>query len=361
MQVKIDHSLAMQIVNTVKDVCGQDINFIDQSGVIFASTNQKRIGTFHEIGQKAAVTGNTIEVSSDNSFYGIQKGINMPVYHNQSFLAVIGITGEPDTVRKYVHLAERITNLLIREQELNMISRSQNDKRQYLIDSLTRTDNTDRNMDYVHKLLKEFGINVQTPKRLVLIQINTRYNTANLSLLEQKVIQMFSMFPINLYTFHYPNEYLAIVDTELFEKNSFVLKQFAEDNKVLLKIAIGKSTSVYQLADSCSSARTALKSIADTVEAFVVFDDLMLELIFSGMGEEERKEFLSRTITSLTEEELHIINTYFEQDMSLHDTSEQLFLHKNTLQYKLNHIYKKTGLNPRKFKDAVLLYLAGKL
>ena len=33
----------------------------------------------------------------------------MPVYHNQSLLAVIGITGEPDTVRKYAHLAERIT------------------------------------------------------------------------------------------------------------------------------------------------------------------------------------------------------------------------------------------------------------
>ena len=178
MQIKIDHSLAMQIVNTVKDVCGQDINFIDQSGIIFASTNPKRIGAFHEIGQKAAATGNTIEVSSDNSFYGIQKGINMPVYHNQSLLAVIGITGEPDTVRKYAHLAERITNLLVREQELNMISRSQNDKRQYLIDSLIRNDNADRNMDYVHKLLKEFGISVQTSKRLILIQVNTRYNMA---------------------------------------------------------------------------------------------------------------------------------------------------------------------------------------
>ena len=39
MQIKIDHSLATQIVNTVKDVCGQDVNFIDQSGIIFASTN----------------------------------------------------------------------------------------------------------------------------------------------------------------------------------------------------------------------------------------------------------------------------------------------------------------------------------
>ena len=359
MQIKIDHSFATQIVNTVKDVCGQDVNFIDQSGIIFASTNPERVGTFHEIGQKAAATGNTIEVSSDNSFYGSQKGINMPVYHNQSLLAVIGITGEPDTVRKYANLAERITNLLIREQVLNMISRNKNDKRQYIIDSLIRNQNL--NMEYIQSLLTEFSVDVRTSKRLILLQINARYNMANFSLLEQKVTQMFAIFPLNLYAFHYPDEYLAVADTTLFEKNSFILKQFAADNKVLLKIAVGKSTSIYHLSDSYSSARTALKSINDSTEDFIMFDNLMLEIILSGLGESEKKEFLSRTIASLTEEELKIITTYFEQDMSLRDTSEQLFLHKNTLQYKLNHIYKKTGLNPRKFKDAVLLYLAEKL
>ncbi|WP_270391266.1 helix-turn-helix domain-containing protein [Blautia massiliensis (ex Durand et al. 2017)] len=52
------------------------------------------------------------------------------------------------------------------------------------------------------------------------------------------------------------------------------------------------------------------------------------------------------------------MRTYFSLEMSLADTAEKLFLHKNTLQYKLNHIYKKCGLNPRKFRDAVLLYLA---
>ena len=340
MQIKIDHSLATQIVNTVKDVCGQDVNFIDQSGIIFASTNPERVGTFHEIGQKAAATGNTIEVSSDNSFYGSQKGINMPVYHNQSLLAVIGITGEPDTVRKYAHLAERITNLLIREQELNMISRNQNDKRQYIIDSLIRNQNS---------------------KRLILLQINARYNMANFSLLEQKVTQMFSIFPLNLYAFHYPDEYLAVADSELFDRKSFILKQFSAEQQKLLKIAVGKSTSIYQLAESYSSAVTALKSITNPDKNFVMYDNLTLELLLSGSGKQEKEEFLSRTITNLTGEELKIITTYFDQDMSLHNTCEKLFLHKNTLQYKLNHIYRKTGLNPRRFKDAVLLYLAGKL
>ena len=53
-KMKLDKSLAFQVVNTIKDTCGQDINFIDKQGMIFASTNADRIGTFHAIGHKAA-------------------------------------------------------------------------------------------------------------------------------------------------------------------------------------------------------------------------------------------------------------------------------------------------------------------
>ena len=43
-------------------------------------------------------------------------------------------------------------------------------------------------------------------------------------------------------------------------------------------------------------------------------------------GNKKKEEFLSRTITNLTGEELKIITTYFDQDMSLHNTCEKLFL-----------------------------------
>lgn len=50
----ITRVLAQQIVNTVKDLCGQNVNFIDCSGTIFANTAESHIGMFHEIGQQAA-------------------------------------------------------------------------------------------------------------------------------------------------------------------------------------------------------------------------------------------------------------------------------------------------------------------
>ena len=56
----ITRALAQQIVDTVRDLCGQNVNFIDCSGTIFASTDESRIGTFHEIGREAAASGSVI-------------------------------------------------------------------------------------------------------------------------------------------------------------------------------------------------------------------------------------------------------------------------------------------------------------
>lgn len=125
----ITRALAQQIVDTVRDLCGQNVNFIDCSGTIFASTDAARIGTFHEIGQQAAERGTVIEVRENDRFTGTQQGVNLPVYHNHKMIAVIGITGNPDEVRKYAKLAERITRLLIREKELDAFNRTESDKK----------------------------------------------------------------------------------------------------------------------------------------------------------------------------------------------------------------------------------------
>lgn len=90
MITKIDRELAEQIVNTIKDVCDHDINFIAPSGIILASTDSSRVGTFHEIGQQVAASGSVLEVTEDNNFSGTKQGINLPLYHNEHLLAVIG-------------------------------------------------------------------------------------------------------------------------------------------------------------------------------------------------------------------------------------------------------------------------------
>lgn len=371
MITHISHTLAQQIVNTIKDVCSYDINFINSSGTIIASTNSARIGAFHEIGRKAAVTGTTIEVAESDNFTGTRQGINMPLYHKDRLLAVIGITGSPEKVRKYAFLAQRITSLLIREQELGQYSRHQADKKQFVISSLLHGDT--QNPEYLLKCLKEFQIDPDTPKRLILIHTYPAASGQNYTdsvsgsvLSEHQIQNFFKTAGITLYTFRYPGDYLAVADNSGFSALSGTLHNFAKKHADTLAIAVGRSVSLYQLGLSLTTAETALRSLSfhqpstDNIcaENYAVFDDLTLEIVLSSVSPEDREEFSGKTIRQLFSDEKELLRTYFSLEMSLADTAEKLFLHKNTLQYKLNHIYKKCGLNPRKFRDAVLLYLA---
>ena len=364
MITHISHTLAQQIVNTIKDICSYDINFINPSGTIIASTNSARIGTFHEIGRKAAATGTTIEVAESDNFTGTWQGINMPLYHEDNLLAVIGITGAPEKVRKYAFLAQRITSLLIREQELSRHSQHQADKKHFIISSLLHGDT--QNPEYLLKCLREFQIDPDTPKRLILIR--TYSGNSDFSLPEHYIRNLFTDTGITLYTFRYPGDYLAVADSSRFSGISEKLRCFAGEHGDTLSVAVGRSVSLYQLSLSLTTAETALRSlhsqsaVNDTASSIpehsVLFDDLTLEIILSSVSPEDRKEYAGKTICSLSDNEQELLRTYFSMEMSLADTAGKLFLHKNTLQYKLNHIYKKCGLNPRKFRDAVLLYLA---
>ena len=371
MITHISHTLAQQIVNTIKDVCSYDINFINSSGTIIASTNSARIGAFHEIGRKAAVTGTTIEVAESDNFTGTRQGINMPLYHEDRLLAVIGITGSPEKVRKYAFLAQRITSLLIREQELGQYSRHQADKKQFVISSLLHGDT--QNPEYLLKCLKEFQIDPDTPKRLILIHTYPAASGQNYTdsvsgsvLSEHQIQNFFKTAGITLYTFRYPGDYLAVADNSGFSALSGTLHNFAKKHADTLTIAVGRSVSLYQLGLSLTTAETALRSLSfhqpstDNIcaENYAVFYDLTLEIVLSSVSPEDREEFSGKTIRQLSSDEKELLRTYLSLEMSLADTAEKLFLHKNTLQYKLNHIYKKCGLNPRKFRDAVLLYLA---
>lgn len=88
---------------------------------------------------------------------------------------------------------------------------------------------------------------------------------------------------------------------------------------------------------------------------------LDLELILASVNSRNKKAFLEKTLDKLSSEDLELLRIYFSCDMSLKKNCEETFLHKNTIQYRLNQIHKKSGYNPREFQDAVRLYLALKM
>ena len=68
--------------------------------------------------------------------------------------------------------------------------------------------------------------------------------------------------------------------------------------------------------------------------------------------------FKKNSIDSLDQETLFTINKFFENNLNVSETSRKLFVHRNTLVYRLEKIKKLTGLDLRQFDHAIVFKVA---
>lgn len=354
----IKQELAQQIVEAVKDICAHDINFMNNQGIIFASTNPTRIGDFHEIALQVIKTGETIEVETDNGFFGTQKGVNIPFIYKGDITAVIGISGVPSEVRKYAYLAQKITALLLHEHELEIHEHTKKTQLNHVIRSLIFHEYI--NPNYLKDFLSKYQIDSAADFQTIVVKLDSRYNPSNLSIIEQYIYQAFDITGSPLYTFNYPNEYILFLASDKLKQWLYVFEQLGKKHTPLLKIGIGHAAPLSHQYLSYQSAKLAVNSLFAN-EQLAVFDALDLEILLGNLSADTKNLFLKKTIQSLSDKERTLLETYFSTNLSLKETAEQLYLHKNTLQYRLDKIKKSTGYNPRTFKDAVILYIALRL
>lgn len=90
-----------------------------------------------------------------------------------------------------------------------------------------------------------------------------------------------------------------------------------------------------------------------------IYEKLLLEQFLNDIPASVYEEMKARVMTDevrklLTGEMLETVNMFFKCDLNLSDTARQMFVHRNTLMYRLDKIQKVTGLDLRRFYDAVV-------
>ncbi len=124
-------------------------------------------------------------------------------------------------------------------------------------------------------------------------------------------------------------------------------------------------TGIKELASSFKEAQIALEvgKVFDTERTIVSYDNLgIARLIYqlpTTLCEMFLREIFKRgSIESLDQETLFTIQKFFENNLNVSETSRKLFLHRNTLVYRLEKIKRLTGLDLRKFDDAIVFKVA---
>ena len=122
---------------------------------------------------------------------------------------------------------------------------------------------------------------------------------------------------------------------------------------------------IKDLASSFKEAQVALEvgKVFDNERPIIRYDHLgVARLIYqlpTTLCEMFLREVFKRgSIESLDQETLFTIQKFFENNLNVSETSRKLFVHRNTLVYRLEKIKRLTGLDLREFDDAIVFKVA---
>ena len=139
-------------------------------------------------------------------------------------------------------------------------------------------------------------------------------------------------------------EYLSSVISKLRETNS-------------------EYRSIEEKIESLYRQYPKVMAVFDTEKSIIHYDNLGIGRLIYQLPTTLCEMFLSEVfkknpIEALDQETLYTINKFFENNLNVSETSRKLFVHRNTLVYRLEKIKKLTGLDLREFVHAIIFKVA---
>lgn len=138
--------------------------------------------------------------------------------------------------------------------------------------------------------------------------------------------------------------------------------------EALTRVIIGIGKNAYQLkdiADSFKEAQTAIDigTVFETDKTIIHYENLGIGRLIYQLPTTLCTMFLSEvfrkgSVEMLDQETLLTIQKFFENNLNVSETSRKLFVHRNTLVYRLEKIKKITGLDLREFDHAIIFKVA---
>ena len=135
-----------------------------------------------------------------------------------------------------------------------------------------------------------------------------------------------------------------------------------------LKVTVGVGTVVASLKDLARAYKEAQAAIEvgkvfDTEKNVVNYENLGIGRLIYQLPTTLCEMFLNEVfkkgaLESLDRETLLTIQCFFENNLNVSETSRKLFVHRNTLVYRLEKIRKITGLDLREFEHAITFKVA---
>ncbi|MGL4800007.1 MAG: sugar diacid recognition domain-containing protein [Cellulosilyticaceae bacterium] len=372
--MRLSKHSALQIVKEISELISQHVNIMDEKGYIIASTDAMRIGTFHEGAKK--VIDQELElliIEEEADYIGAKAGINLPLVVDGGIIGVIGITGERQQVELYGQIIRKMTEILVVDACRKAEKFSVEKRRTRYIEEWVLDSSKAQHQGFVDRGL-ELGIDITLPRRILVMKPledamgkQSGEETLCWDHIERRIQKHLGVDDGTNLLITHNTKMIGIVrsrtNTEMVQLGEDIQAIVEELGGIQLSIGIDKDQRDYTLmhqAYACGK-KALIAASMDWHQNITLYEEVTLELFINEVPRAIKEEFVEKVFGKISEskreEMINVIEALVACDGSINLASEVLYMHKNTLQYKMNRMCEKTGYDPRKLKDIPIVYI----
>jgi carbohydrate diacid regulator len=344
----MSNRMFQSVIHQMRDAIDRTIGVMDETHTVISCSNLGRIGEVHNI---PPVTGAETFVKGSYTYkpFGTSKNTDY----------ILFVEGVDPQAEKYVALlAVALTNL---KQFYDEKFDRSNFIKNVILENILSGD--------VYLKARELHFNSNTSRAVLLVRVTSSNDVSVYDVLQ-------NIFPdrnkdfvisINETDIAVVKETHSATETKDLEKLAGSISDTLS-GEFFTHVLIGIGTvveGIKDLARSFKEAQMALEvgKVFDTEKTIVSYDNLgIARLIYQlpvTLCETFLKEVFNHgSIESLDQETLFTIQKFFENNLNVSETSRKLFVHRNTLVYRLEKIKKLTGLDLREFDHAIVFKIA---
>ena len=349
----MSNSVFQSVMVQLKDLTDRAFGVVDTDGCVISCTDMSLLGErWTDAALKAANSPEGIVTFGQKTFKSI-------VNNSNYFEYAVFCTGDDEAARAYCTMAYVALN------NAKVYYEEKHDRgtfvKNIIMDNILPGD--------IYIRAKELHFSTDVPRAVFLVRQLGNNDVATVDILA-------NMFPDKLQDF-----VLSINESDVVIIKQITPSTTAEDleklarsvedtlrNELFIKCVIGIGTvaeHLRSLADSYKEAQTAIDvgKVFDTERSIINYENLGIGRLIYQLPTTLCEIFLSEifkksSIDSLDQETLFTINKFFENNLNVSETSRKLFVHRNTLVYRLEKIKKLTGLDLRQFDHAIVFKVA---
>lgn len=339
------------LINQIKDTLDAELGILDNTGLIVACSDERKINKIDE---------NVFSVISDNSkTVEINKTTYQKIHTKGKIEYVSFIASNDSNSLKYLFLFSASAEKLIE------LSNEKFDKDIFLKNIIEEKIT----FEEISFKAKEMHINFNVRRAVFFIKSDKKDENALLDVLQ-------NLFPDKTKDFILTMETESIIFIKEY-KQSKTINDVEQTAKTIADTLMAESMTktvvgVGRICDNLAEIATSYKEAKNATEVGNIFGNDKTVISYEKLGigrliyqlpeplcEMFLKEIFSDCSKNFFDNEMiSTIQNFFENDLNVSETARKMYIHRNTLVYRIEKIRKETGLDIRKFDDAITLKFA---